>query len=381
MKKEGILICTVNFGLGPVGKVASIVYNLKDKFDFYACGNKFDLSIFKDDMFKDYLFSRKKEELKKFIDKYNIKYAISVLDGELLNTLQELNVKVLFVDSLPFMWTQADVDEGLIPINADFYCAQKCINVTEDSKKVLSQIKNLKWINPIQIKSDIEYTPFDTDYAVINVGGLHSPIGNGESYIKTILIPTIDVLLNENLHVIVTCGAKAKETIIEVFDEYNLKYKNLKIETLEHNKFISSIKNSKLFITSPGLTTIYETSYLLKPTILLPPQNLSQFYNIEYAKKIFNEYKVLNWETSKLNLDYLKEILPKGETYVVDKVYEYITELVDSDYTKKFKSRFSEIIKQKYNKKLASDFVVEGNGSDDIKEILLQLIKEDNNEV
>ena len=377
--KRNIIIGTNNFGLGPVGKVSSIVTGLSDEYSFFACGNEFDLNIFKDGTFKDTLFSKDKEKIANFIKKHKINYAIVVLDVELATILKDLNVKVIFVDSLPFMWTQADIDEGLLPLDATVYCAQKCCNLTEASKKVLAQVKNLKWINPIQSKFEKKYRPYKEEYIHINVGGLHSPIGNGESYIKTVIIPLLKIFKSEKI--IITCGTTAKISILNELKNEGIDSRNIKVETLQQKDFISSINNAKLFLTSPGLTTIYETESLHKPTIILPPQNLSQFYNIEYAKKILDEYKTINWDTQKLNLDYLQSILPKGETYVVDKIYEFITELVNSNFENKFIEQFNLILKQDYKKKEKSDFKIEGNGVEDIRKILINLIEGETNEI
>ena len=377
--KRNIIIGTNNFGLGPVGKVSSIVTGLSDEYSFFACGNEFDLNIFKDGTFKDTLFSKDKEKIANFIKKHKINYAIVVLDVELATILMDLNVKVIFVDSLPFMWTQADIDEGLLPLDATVYCAQKCCNLTEASKKVLAQVKNLKWINPIQSKFEKKYRPYKEEYIHINVGGLHSPIGNGESYIKTVIIPLLKIFKSEKI--IITCGTTAKISILNELKNEGIDSRNIKVETLQQKDFISSINNAKLFLTSPGLTTIYETESLHKPTIILPPQNLSQFYNIEYAKKILDEYKTINWDTQKLNLDYLQSILPKGETYVVDKIYEFITELVNSNFENKFIERFNLMLKQDYKKKKKSNFKIEGNGVEDIRKILINLIEGETNEI
>ena len=377
--KRNIIIGTNNFGLGPVGKVSSIVTGLSDEYSFFACGNEFDLNIFKDGTFKDTLFSKDKEKIANFIKKHKINYTIVVLDVELATILMDLNVKVIFVDSLPFMWTQADIDEGLLPLDATVYCAQKCCNLTEASKKVLAQVKNLKWINPIQSKFEKKYRPYKEEYIHINVGGLHSPIGNGESYIKTVIIPLLKNFKSEKI--IITCGTTAKISILNELKNEGIDSRNIKVETLQQKDFISSINNAKLFLTSPGLTTIYETESLHKPTIILPPQNLSQFYNIEYAKKILDEYKTINWDTQKLNLDYLQSILPKGETYVVDKIYEFITELVNSNFENKFIEQFNLILKQDYKKKEKSDFKIEGNGVEDIRKILINLIEGETNEI
>ena len=377
--KRNIIIGTNNFGLGPVGKVSSIVTGLSDEYNFFACGNEFDLNIFNNGIFKDTLFSKDKEKIANFIKKHKINYAVVVLDVELATILMNLNVKVIFVDSLPFMWTQADIDEGLLPLDATVYCAQKCCNLTNASKKVLAQVKNLKWINPIQSKLEKKYRPFEEDYIHINVGGLHSPIGNGESYIKTVIIPLLKIFKSEKI--IITCGTTAKISILNELKNEGIDSRNIKVETLQQKDFISSINNAKLFLTSPGLTTIYETESLHKPTIILPPQNLSQFYNIEYAKKILDEYKTINWDTQKLNLDYLQSILPKGETYVVDKIYEFITELVNSNFENKFIEQFNLILKQDYKKKEKSDFKIEGNGVEDIRKILINLIEGETNEI
>ena len=377
--KRNIIIGTNNFGLGPVGKVSSIVTGLSDEYNFFACGNEFDLNIFNNGIFKDTLFSKDKEKIANFIKKHKINYAIVVLDVELATILMNLNVKVIFVDSLPFMWTQADIDEGLLPLDATVYCAQKCCNLTEASKKVLAQVKNLKWINPIQSKFEKKYRPYKEEYIHINVGGLHSPIGNGESYIKTVIIPLLKIFKSEKI--IITCGTTAKISILNELKNEGIDSRNIKVETLQQKDFISSINNAKLFLTSPGLTTIYETESLHKPTIILPPQNLSQFYNIEYAKKILDEYKTINWDTQKLNLDYLQSILPKGETYVVDKIYEFITELVNSNFENKFIEQFNLILKQDYKKKEKSDFKIEGNGVEDIRKILINLIEGETNEI
>ena len=377
--KKNIIIGTNNFGLGPVGKVSSIVTGLSDEYNFLACGNKFDLNIFNAGIFKDILFSKDKEKISNFIKKYKIDYAIVVLDVELATTLMSLGVKVIFVDSLPFMWTQADIDEGLLPLDATVYCAQKCCNLTNDSKKVLAQVKNLVWINPIQSKLENSYRPYKEDYIHINVGGLHSPIGNGESYIKTVIIPLLKFFKSEKI--IITCGTDAKKSILKELKLENIDSKNIRVETLPQKDFLSSVNNSKLFLTSPGLTTIYETESLHKPTIILPPQNLSQFYNIEYAKKILNKYKTINWGTQKLNLDYLQSILPKGETYVVDKIYEFITELVNSNFENEFIERFNTLLKQEYKSRENSNFKIEGNGVEDIKKILINLIEGEQNEI
>ena len=373
MNKINIIAGTNNFGLGPVGKLSSIVNSTRNDFNWYACGNKFDLNIFDKNIFKDILFSKDIDEINRFVRDNNITHAVVVLDVELSKILLSLGIKVVFVDSLPFMWTQADVDEGLLPLDATAYCAQKCINLTENSKKVLSQINNLCWVNPIQSEPTKDFSLCDDDYVLINVGGLHSPIGNGESYILTVILSLVEIFVDKNMKIIITCGSDANKAIRKVLKEKGIKNSDEMVYTLKQGEFLSAVQNSYLFITSPGLTTIYETSSLNVPTILIPPQNLSQFYNIEFAKKILNRYKTMYWDVEKLCFNYLNKIIDKGETYVVEKIYEYITELVDSEFNNIFKDKFNKLLNEDYMLKENSDFVIDGNGVDDIKEILFKL--------
>ena len=171
-------------------------------------------------------------------------------------------------------------------------------------------IKNLKRINPIQSKLEKKYRPYEEDYIHIYVGGLHSPIGNGESYIKTVIIPLLKIFKSEKI--IITCGTHAKISILNELK--NMDSRNIKVETLQQKDFISSINNAKLFLTSPGLTTIYETESLHKPTIILPPQNLSQFYNIEYKNTLSNEIKMYRLGSAD-NIPELKNYIIENDSY------------------------------------------------------------------
>lgn len=383
-KKINVIGATNNFGLGPVGKLSSIVTATKDLYNWYACGNEFDLEIFEEAIFVDKLFSKEKDKIKKFVADNNIVYAIIVLDVELASILLEIGVKVIFIDSLPFMWTQADIDEGLLPLNSTVYCAQKCVELTENSKNVLNQIDNLRWIDPIIQKNINSYTLFNKEpYVLINLGGLHSPIGNGESYINTVLLPLLEVLKKQNYgNILITCGSNARVKLCEVLEKEKFEKLKIVVETLKQSDFIGAVGNSSLFFTSPGLTTIYETASLKKDSIYLPPQNLSQFYNIKFAEQITENYKILNWNTEKLNIEHLKSILDKGETYVVNKIYSYITELQNNSlFIERFKDEIVGVLNSKYNKKASNQFNINGNGVDDIIEILSQLSEKEQSKI
>ena len=71
MNNINIICATNNFGLGPVGKICSIVNAGKD-YNWYAVGNKFDTSIFNRGAIKDCLWSKDKNEINQYVEKNNI---------------------------------------------------------------------------------------------------------------------------------------------------------------------------------------------------------------------------------------------------------------------------------------------------------------------
>ena len=60
-----------------------------------------------------------------FLSKFDAFFIAFLLDLVKVNPLPTHYIcydcnKVIFVDSLPFMWTQADIDLGLIPLDVDY---------------------------------------------------------------------------------------------------------------------------------------------------------------------------------------------------------------------------------------------------------------------
>ena len=318
-KKKNVLVATSCFGLGPVGKLNAIMEEGKDKYNWYASGEEFESNIFAHLDIKDSCFTLDKNKIKNFIEKNNIEYAIVVLKNKMARLLKELNVKVVYVDSLPFMWSKKDAEEGKVPYNVDVYCAQKTIPLNKDSKEIFSKVENLIWVNPI-VNRKIELIKDNktTKNVIINIGGLHSPSTDGLDYVDIVVEPLLK--LWKNKRIIITTSTKSKELLEKRFE----KYQNVKIKTYTQLEFLEHVSRCQIFITSPGLTTILETSNIRDKVIFLPPQNISQFYNIEYGKKVFKEYKEITWNDYNLTLDGLKEELDKDEHGVIEVINKRI---------------------------------------------------------
>lgn len=341
--KKNILAVTSCFGLGPVGKLCAIVEASKNDFNWFASGEKFDLNIFADkNIFIDKCFTTDKEEIKKFIDKYNIRYALVVLKNKMARLLQELHVKVIYVDSLPFMWSMEDANTGKIPYNVDCYCAQKTIELSNVSKKLFSKVNNLVWVNPIINTVRNNIIKNKENYILINIGGLHSPRTKGNDYVDIVLKNIIDIY--SDMKIIITTSASASNELSNLFEDYD----NVFIENLNQEEFFKYIKNASIFFTSPGLTTILESRNMVDRVIFLPPQNLSQFYNVEYGKKIFKYYKEITWNNRKLSLKGLKEYLNKDEYGVIKIINDNIKKINNYEMKKKYKRYMENVLNNDY---------------------------------
>ena len=344
VKKEKIVAITTNFGLGPVGKLSSIVNASSDIYEWYATGQKFDESVFKKDVFKKKKFTEDESEIKAFLEENGIKTALVVLKNKYARYLKSIGIKVVYVDSLPFMWTETDASLGKVPFSVDCYCAQKGYELNESKLNIFSRVENLIWVDPIvPILEDITDTKTE-DFVLINLGGLHSPHGDGEEYVKLCIKPLIEILNRlQKMKVYVTCGSNACDKIKEI-----LNYDNLEVTTLNQQEFLKKVKSSKLFFTSPGLTTIVETLPFEKQTILLPPQNLSQFYNMEYAKTHLKLYKFIEWKDEFLNLETLQKI-DKIEGEIVADIYSRIEQLLmDETFKIDFEKQLADVLNAEY---------------------------------
>lgn len=351
-----VLACAVGFGLGPSGKLCSII-NYNEQYEWYACGDVLDLSIYKKNPFIDTCWSKDEKIIKSFIKKYNIKYAVDVLDQDLAIILKKIGIKVIYVDSLPFMWTNADI----IPYDVDYYCAQKYPNYSMNP--VLIPIKNFVWVNPITL-SNIHKQK--NSGIIINFGGLHSPFGEGEEYFEVIMKALLAAIPSRDIHI---AGGK---NVVRLTKKFSPK---LSCKTYTHEDFLKIVSGSELFITSPGLTTIYETCGMDIKTIIMPPQNLSQFYNVSIAEKICKNVKILRWNCDNLNLEHLKSFKDKPEEETVKYIYEQIRNLSkDDEYIKKFEQYVSSKLKEKFKVNKTENF--NENGVVEISKILCKIKEE-----
>ncbi len=74
--------------------------------------------------------------------------------------------------------------------------------------------------------------------------------------------------------------------------------------------FESMLANADLLITVPGSTTILQDTAINLPTLLLPSQNRSQFFNVRIYSN--PDAEIMQWPTSVINAAELERQQSKG---------------------------------------------------------------------
>ena len=362
-----VLVSAINFGLGPSGKLCSIIRDAiarDDCFEWYACGDELDITIYKRNPFVESCWSKDPIVLSQFVRKNSITDAIVILDPEIALLLISIGVRVIYVDSIPFIWSKADV----IPHDAMFYCAQKYPGYLQ--AKVLEGVKNLIWINPITINglnAESETTKAGSKrdkegYVVINFGGLHSPYGDSREYYEIIMNALLPII-SEKIYI--TGGGDVIKLTHELFPKVHSK-------TYIHEDFLNLVSGAKLFITSPGLTTLYETCDMDINTIILPPQNLSQVFNAMWAEKICKRVKVIKWDRKELDVSFFSKCVEKTEEEKLRYMYNQIKKMSkDSEFLGIFNQRVAGTLStEEY---VTNTNQTKSNGADYILQLLYEM--------
>jgi hydroxymethylcytosylglucuronate/cytosylglucuronate synthase len=360
--RKAVLACAVGFGLGPAGKLSSIVLH-NQKYTWYACGDELDMGIYEKFPYRDVCWSSDENILKAFISRYDIKNAVVVLDPIMAIMLKKIGLRVIYVDSLPFLWTKADI----LPCDVHIYCAQKFPSYEKHQSQVLKSVKNLVWVNPI-VLTDIPEKD-KTHYVVINFGGLHSPVGDGKAYVRLILPALLEAVRSlDIIHIYITGGKNAVVQIKELLSQYQVAINgSLVVKTFPHWEFLSLVSGADYFFTSPGLTTVFETCAMNVKTFILPPQNLSQFFNAMTARQVYRMVKIMDWDQYTLTKEYLFLFKEAPEEQVVSFIYGQIEKLAaDHQYRERIRQDIAITVRNEFGINPKQDYSFSPTG---VKEI------------
>lgn len=274
---KSIVLCGVDFGWGSAGKLCAIMRSCRRTRPaqrFVILGTKLGRTVLAGEPIEAWHTDRPEDscELRELLDRYDVAAGLVVLDPRAAEVLETTGCPTVFVDSLPYLWTNADP----LPFDVTAYCAQMCPALPQPAWAPLRRIARLHWVEGIN--ATVPLRPRDRHLAVLNVGGLHSPANpsGNPNYLRLMLEPALRACKATGFHTVHLCGNIRPSDLPSVADDLSL---TVRAERLPHGDFLELLAKTGLLMTSPGLTTLLEASAHRTPTVCLPAQNLSQIFN------------------------------------------------------------------------------------------------------
>jgi hydroxymethylcytosylglucuronate/cytosylglucuronate synthase len=277
-----IAISGVNFGWGSAGKIASIVEALAKPANLVLVNTSLGRPVLRgiDVAAEIQECPTDPTRLRPILGELGIDAALVVLDPHVASSIEDAGTPVVYVDSLPFLWSDADP----IPTRMTRYLAQRLPGSPPVVPDTLRTVRNLDWIDPITATAPGR-PGLDPDLAVVNLGGLHSPANptGNPAYCERVLPSVFETLSRTRYQRVMIVGNLSREQLPTV-PGIGLDH----VGPLPHQEFLQAIAAAGVLVTSPGLTTILEATSAGTPTICLPSQNVSQLLNADYFARMNN---------------------------------------------------------------------------------------------
>lgn len=314
--KFSLLAATRHIGWGGVGKLRLILEKLPGAHVIFH-GDEHSVALKKDFLGSHHEFDPHPPP--------RPDVALVINDPASANSIADLDVPVVYVDSLPYVRkTDTDIPE-LAKVAC--YCAQKYpIDMFPLTSPLLRNRHDIRWIDPI--------VPIPQDRRggrgiVINVGGLYtyniaglaSGLANDavDAYLNLVLFPLVDLLRRSGREIAAICGnlnADSCRRLRAMVPE------SVAVGPQPPHAFERVLTEADLLITSPGSTTMLQAMSIDLPTLLLPSQNRSQFFNAEVYSK--PNADVMQWPGSVLDLAELERLRPQGVSALNSYIYKSI---------------------------------------------------------
>lgn len=324
-----LLVSTANFGLGSAGKLASILRELPSDTELIVHGSELGAAVWERTISQAVVHRQPTgAPIVDALD-HGVDAALLVLDSDGAGALAASGVPVVYVDSLPFLWTDADV----IPTQATRYAAQQTPELPASCWGPLRRVERLSWVEAI-VPTVAAWDGAAADGVVVNLGGVSSWVRQAEdiAYPAVVLPPVLSGIRAQlgEVSVTVTTSRDALPTVRAVLASCGEPARGARAIAADHDQFTELVARSRLVVTSPGLTTILETGAAGVPSIVLPPQNLSQFHNFRAVQRVAPS-SVVPWPAETLRWEVIEASFGDGEDAVVSRIYGGIDALAGDD--------------------------------------------------
>ncbi|MDH6708152.1 hydroxymethylcytosylglucuronate/cytosylglucuronate synthase [Kitasatospora sp. MAA19] len=251
-----------------------------------------------------------------------VRAALVVLDGRLAKALGSCGVPVVFVDSLPFLWTDGDRDD--LPLDADVYCAQRCVELPPECAGVLADVRRLRWVDAVIATGTAAARPASARpprRALVNLGGLRAPqLADWSGYPRIVLPAALEALAAYGVGEVHVAGNLPARLAGQLVDSCPAPVTTT-VGALAHDEFLDRLGACDVLLTSPGLTTLLEAGRLGVPTVCLPPQNLSQIFNGRFHSRALGTDVRVAWPKAVFAEDDALALRSEGEGRALDVIY------------------------------------------------------------
>jgi hydroxymethylcytosylglucuronate/cytosylglucuronate synthase len=317
----GLLVASVDFGYGSSGKLASILAHMPG----YRCvlaGSTHSRHITASERFEAYYPGLATvQDVQEVARRHRLSGALVVLNPDFADLCERASLPTVYVDSLAYLWTDYDP----VPTGATAYCAQMFPFLPSLSWPTLRRIRNLQWVEGIVPGSAAPSEPPSSIDALINLGGLgtHLLQPHEAAYPVIVVDAALRALARFGARRVRLTGNLAEAKLSAVVERHSA----LDIEAgpVRHQEFQALMTSASVILTSPGLTTLIESGALDRPTVVLPPQNLSQFFNAEAIALCSDRPGVVvSWPQDVLDRSQVESVRVDGEDEALRYIYRVI---------------------------------------------------------
>ncbi|MFF2042705.1 hydroxymethylcytosylglucuronate/cytosylglucuronate synthase [Kitasatospora sp. NPDC058170] len=265
--------------------------------------------------------------VREIVRSQEVRAAVVVLDGAAATALLAAGVPTVFVDSLPFLWSEGD--RAALPLDATVYCAQKSVELPPECLDILAGARELRWVEAVIARPRAaesergagRRTGRPYRRALVSLGGLRAPrLGDPAHYPRLVVPAALEALSAYGVEEVHIAGNLPGDLAGRLVDA-SIAPPRTTTGPLGHRAFLDRLADCDVLLTSPGLTTLLEAGGLQVPTVCLPPQNLSQIFNGRFHSQALGARLRVPWPKAVLAEDEALALRAEGEDHALELIY------------------------------------------------------------
>ncbi len=304
-------MAVVDFGLGSVGKLSHIISYLKNV--------EIRLDLNTPEPIRSQIAQSIDISEERSVNPPKLGVGLVINDPLAAERMSSSGKFVIYVDSLPYLWTVPTE----VPSDVGTYCAQRFCGSLEKKSPLAN--REIEWVDHIVPSTP----PRNRGGAglVISIGGFRSPLLTEDvqdAYIRAVILPVLRAARAQSMKVSHVCGGVPDRWVSLLESESFGAY----VGQLATREFQDLLASTDCLFTSPGSTTLLEASASNVPTVVLPPQNVSQVLNADFFTGRRPSY-VYRWPDNVLDREEFERLRGCGELVALEYIHRCILNASD----------------------------------------------------